>query len=327
MMSAAGAAAPPVALPELPGLPANLNFDAPDAPELSDADLSFLLRWRALSAAAAATSPSDATAAAAEDAAALRQHVLAVWRDIKATAHVYRCVQALSFLTPRAPRHPGWGALLSSHAAAAAASAPFLVADVGCAFGQDTRALIAAGVPPACCVASDVHDAYWRAGLRLFGDDDSTARASGLLAAVRPAFGDWAAPLDAADDVAAGLEGALDGALLMFVLHVLSREQCDRLLARLARCAKPGGVLLGAAVGAATAGEWALTPDGAAPRWLHSEASLAEALAAAGWDGAVSVVAAPPGEWEEGPAPPAAHPHMAHVLRLQFSAAKRSGGC
>jgi SAM-dependent methyltransferase len=322
-MSAAGAAAPP------PALTANLNFDAPDAPELSDADLSFLLRWRAHSASATSPSVAAAADAAADDAAALRQHVLAVWRDIKATAHVYRCVQTLSFLTPRAPHHPGWGVLLASHAAAAAASAPFLVADVGCAFGQDTRALVAAGVPPACCVAADVHDAYWRAGLRLFGDIDNSAAgaaASGRLAAVRPAFGDWAAPLDAADDVAAGLEGALDGALLMFVLHVLSRLQCDRLLARLARCAKPGGVLLGAAVGAATAGEWALTPDGAAPRWLHSEASLAEALTAAGWDGAVSVVAAPPGEWEEGPAPPVAHPSMAHVLRLQFSAAKRGSG-
>ena len=255
---------------------------------------------------------------------ALREHVLAVWRDIKAEAHVYRCVQALAFLTPRAPRHPAYAPLLERGRAAAAAGEHFAVADVGCCFGQDTRALIADGLPPSCCVAADLHDTYWRAGLRLFGDVDCPSR----LAGVRCAFGNWAAPADATSDPAAGLARSLDGCICMFVLHVLSREQCMNLLARLARCAKPGAVLLGAAVGAREAGEWARTPDCSAPRWLHSEATLADALRASGWDGTVDVRAAAPGEWDEGGSTPMLGSHasaggaLEHVLRLQFTATK-----
>jgi hypothetical protein len=41
-----------------------------------------------------------------EELAALRAHTLAVWREVKAAAHVFRCVQTLSFLQPRARLHP-----------------------------------------------------------------------------------------------------------------------------------------------------------------------------------------------------------------------------
>jgi hypothetical protein len=140
---------------------------------------------------------------------------------------------------------------------------------------------------------------------------------------VRTAFGDWAAPQGAPGDVAAAMAASLDGSLCMFVLHVLSLQQSQQLLARLARCTKPGGLLLGAAVGASVAGEWARTPDGTAPRWLHSEASLREALVAAGWDDNVCVEAAPAGEWGAGAGPPAGMANEQNMRRLQFSASKR----
>ncbi len=77
----------------------------------------------------------------------------------------------------------------------------------------------------------------------------------------------------------------------MQVLHVLSQAQCVQFLTRLARCARDGAVLVGACVGVASeqAGEWMRTPDGQAPRWLHSRTSLADMLRATGWGEQVDV--------------------------------------
>lgn len=75
------------------------------------------------------------------------------------------------------------------------------------------------------------------------------------------------------------------------MLHVLSRAQSSSLLARLSRCARAGTILVGAAVGRlGDATEWALTPDGSAPRWLHSPETLRTELVASGWTEAVDVV-------------------------------------
>ena len=280
-----------------------LSFDAASPPPLPPSSLAFLLRWRGLPAA-----PDDASLDA------LRAEVLAAWRAVKAEAHVYRCVQQLSFLTPRAPHHPHYAALL----ARLAADGPDRradVADVGAAFGQEARALVADGVPPSRLLVADVSDAYWRAGVRIFDGGDAERMAH---AATR--WGDWAASDDGgAADIASGL--SLSGVLCYYVLHVLSRQQSAGLLRRLRRAAAPGCVLLGACVGAATAGEWALTPDGSAPRWLHSAESLTHLLSDAGW-GDVSVEANEPSDGlMRPPAGDVAHAALlARALHLQFSA-------
>jgi hypothetical protein len=79
-------------------------------------------------------------------------------------------------------------------------------------------------------------------------------------------------------------------------------------------------MLLGACVGSATAGEWALTPDGTAPRWLHSAASLAQLRRDTGWCD-VAVEGTEPSDGLMQPAAGDAHAAMlAQALHLQFSA-------
>ena len=296
-----------------PATSAVLSFDAPSPPPLPASSLAFLLRWRGHGP--EAPPPSDAALDA------LRAEVLAAWRDVKAEAHVYRCVQNLDFLTPRAPRHPRYAALLSHLAAARRHGAAADVLDVGAAFGQEARALVADGVPAPTVVAADVCDAYWRAGARIFDGGVDGEAAAARMADVRTRWGDWAAAGDGggADDPAAGLR--LGGALCFYVMHVLSRPQGDALLARLRRAAAPGAMLLGACVGAAEAGEWALTPDGAAPRWLHSAASLADALRQAGWCHVSVAETDGDGMMDSSPAADDAALRAARVRHLQFSAA------
>ena len=271
-----------------------LSFDSAEIRPLTDADLEFLLSWLALPPAGESITDAEKES--------LRQHIVQVWRETKAIAHVYRCVQTLSFLTPRARKHPRYASLLEG---ARAKGADFRVLDIGAAFGQDDRALIVDGVPPASITAVDVTDAYWSAGARLF--DAVPGHPTHALDGVHFIRGDWASPRAAAGeaDVASAFFGKVDVALCMFVLHVLSKAQVSALLARISACLLPGGLLIGVAAGALSPIEWALTPDGSAPRWLHSAASLREELVAAGFDN-IDVVE-DTRQWEEGaPMPTAA---------------------
>jgi SAM-dependent methyltransferase len=270
-----------------------LSFDHPDARPISEQDLAFLARWRC------GQTQGASVHASSDSSVCSPAHVLRVWRDTKARYHVYRCVQSLSFLSPRLTRHNAYPMLLA-YLTSPGATGGFL--DVGCCFGQDTRAVILDGVAPDRCVVGDIHPGYWNAGLRLFGDvplgsdacltvgdGEADVAAGGGVSTVRTAFGDWAAPfpvptVDAGiPDVAAPFLKSLDGAACQYVLHVLSREGVSCLLRRVAACGRPGCVLVGACVGARLPGEWALRPDGGAPRWLHSAESLQGELEAAGW--------------------------------------------
>ena len=184
-------------------------------------------------------------------------------------------------------------------------------------------------------MASDINDAYWRAGLRLFGDDDHDDASP--IHGVSTLFGDWSTPIETpalSKDIAVqfydgptGL-GGLDAVLCQLVLHVLSLDQSRYLLTRLAKCTKAGGILVGSCVGAHIAGSWARTPDGRAPRWLFSPAELRQELMDAGW-GEVSVIEAPRDETD--PAWKAINNRLANLgrakntpqrgfIRLQFYA-------
>ena len=148
---------------------------------------------------------------------------------------------------------------------------------MGCALGQEARALLADGVPPASLLATDVVPTLWEAGKVFFDDAEHN------VADVQVAFGDWAAAQDVPGDVAAPFLGSFDALLSMLVLHVLSREQQRNMLARLARVAKPGCLLLGLCVGSEHApGEWRMMSS-QSKRWLCTADSLKEELAAAGW--------------------------------------------
>ena len=114
------------------------------------------------------------------DLAALRQHVVAVWRRAcSGGAPVYLCVRALMFLEPRLRGHPAYQRALQlmqdARAAAAgdasgasgssdgAAAPPPLWIDVGAAVGTDARQLRLDGVGAGELLALDVPDAqhYW----------------------------------------------------------------------------------------------------------------------------------------------------------------------
>ena len=296
----------------------NLNFDAAGARPITDDDLTFMLGWRGLPIAAASEAQKHAA----------REHVMAAWKDAKSSAHVYRCVQSLSFLKPRAALHPTYATLVAE---ATAGVAEYRIADVGAAFGQDTRRLIMDGVSPGSILPVDITSVYWRAGELIF---DGVVEGLPPPIAASPSLlvGDWAVPVDTAPACsAAPYFGSLNAALCMFVLHVLSREQSAALLRTLAACLRPGGLLLGSAVGAAVAGAWALTPDGTQSRWLHSAESLTAELAAAGFTDVV--VGADSHPWEAGavPIPPPSSVSVPSAgaggsggsdpaLRLQFSA-------
>lgn len=233
---------------------------------LAAEELAFFLRWRGKA------EPFDVASLAEAEA-----HVLKEWRELCSSGHSYRCVQSLAFLRPHITRHPAYASLLER------SKAPdFRVADVGCALGQETRALLLDGVREESVLATDVSPKLWEAGKRFFDSEERNA------SRLQTAFGDWAAP-PGAEDVATPFAGSFDALLSMLVLHVLSHEQQTQMLRRLARVAKPGCLLLGTCVGSEHApGVWSLLSNKDASRWLQTADSLAAELAEAGWSRNVS---------------------------------------
>ena len=267
--------------PTFPG-PAGDRLSPTELRALMPDDLGLLLRWRH------AGSPPEVDAAllVAEDA-----HIRSTYAELLASgAHVYRCIASVSFLHARLPKLPSYQLLRNRFAAVGHS---FTVADMGCAFGQDTRELLFLGVSPANVLAADVTDAYWQFGRRVFGDAaDGTAERS--VGGVTTSFADWAAPPGDNNDVVSPFAGSRDAVVCLFVLHVLSRQQTTHLLTRLARLVKPGGLLVGACVGCSDSehgGEWGVVPGGKSttPRWLHSPQSLQAELVACGWTQSVAV--------------------------------------
>lgn len=257
--------------------PAGDRLSPTELRALTPDDLGLLMRWRHATRRAPGV---DAALLAAEDA-----HVRSTYAQLLASgAHIYRCIASVSFLHARLPKLPSYKLLQDR---LTACGDTFTVADVGCAFGQDTREVLLLGVKPANVLAADVTDAYWQFGCQVFGDAaDGTAERS--VGDVTTSFADWAAPPGDADDVVTPYAGTRDAVVCLFVLHVLSRSQVTHLLTRLARLVKPGGLLVGACVGCSDGqwgGEWGVVPGGqsATPRWLHSPQSLEAELASCGW--------------------------------------------
>lgn len=244
-----------------------VSYDSPEIRQLSFEDLAFLMRWKGLQLDEQQTN-------------ALRNQVIKVWQEIKQVAHTYRCVQTMTFLNPKVTELEGYRALITEAKAQAAERKPFPWLDIGCAFGQNTRALVADGVSPEEITVADIHDRYWQAGYRLYGDSE-TKDAAMSLRGVHTVFGDWAVPLTSEEASVYG--NKFRAIICMSVLHVLSKAQCKALLERLAVCGASGCRLLGLTGGAKSPTDWARTPDGSAPRFLHSAASLKQALQEAGW--------------------------------------------
>ena len=155
--------------------------------------------------------------------------------------------------------------------------------------GQETRALIVDGVEPLSITTSDVHEAYWQAGRRIFIDDGTRTDAPYTVDGVTEIWGDWTTPLT--NKFVADIKGKFDAVLCKNVHHALSEQQSEYFHARLVRVLKSGGVLFGTAVGRVSARLWARNPENTANRYLHDKDSLEQSLRRAGFDGDITVIA------------------------------------
>jgi len=238
------------------------NHDYKDLPsrDLVPDDVAFLRRWIG-----------DSDRPVEE----LTAHIQRVQADLRASQHVYRCIATFMFLKPRVLEH---FALPDAKRIAKERGSGFALLEIGTCLGQDARALILEGIPPSSITASDLHGAYWKAGMDLFLDTESPHHG---IENVRAVFGDWAAD-PSTPGIAAGHVSAFDTVTCFNVLHVLSAVQVDNLLGRIAFVLRPGGIVFGITVGAVEAGDWGATPDGSATRWLHSPATLEAAFHRAG---------------------------------------------
>lgn len=310
-----------------------LCFNSSTERELEREDIAFLHEWweatRRLGG-TAASSNSTTDVSLGDDELSLEQQRLAelvreVWYQVKQELHVYRCVQTMAFLVPRIRLHPRYDLLLerarriSAQVAAeeedlieerstgdAGATPTTLTArqrpssfgrilDVGTCFGQEARALMLdTGLPNRHFVVADIHDGYWRAGMKIFGDNEPESKS---LDGIVECWGDWGAPAadpPAEGDLAAPVLASCDIILNFYILHVLTRAQSVAMLRRMRQCARPGAILVGVCVGAHEPMEWGLTPDGKETRWLYSAASLREELICAGWSVDLEVSASSP---------------------------------
>jgi SAM-dependent methyltransferase len=186
------------------------------------------------------------------------------------------------YLNPRLYKHPNYFQVINL---AKSKGSDYKLLDVGSCFGQEVRGLIADGVSPSSITITDLHDYYWKAGKRLYFDDESNK-----LDGVTTIFGDFATdPADIEKDISQDLTASFDCVICQAIFHVLSKKQSHFMIQRLFNVLKPGGILLGQCVGAPQAREWAFTPDGSAPRWLYSAESLTKELKSAGFTGEVKV--------------------------------------
>eukprot|EP00475_Leptophrys_vorax_P018592 TRINITY_DN25451_c0_g1_i2.p1 TRINITY_DN25451_c0_g1~~TRINITY_DN25451_c0_g1_i2.p1 ORF type:complete len:333 (-),score=101.08 TRINITY_DN25451_c0_g1_i2:62-919(-) len=199
--------------------------------------------------------------------------------DIKASKlHVYRCIQSLSFLTPKIQNTLVYEEMLKRIDSVE-------IADLGCAFGQETRKLLLDGVKPKKITAIDLHDGYWNLSKKLFKDGDSI---DSVL--VNTVFGDLAKPVEhgGLDLENLDLLDKFDYAFALAVLHCLSQEQIEVFLSNVFKILKPnsGAKFFGWNVGTSTiAGNpiGAKTPQGNAERFWHTTESLRQLLNSKGF--------------------------------------------
>ena len=246
-----------------------LNLNLHDDCSVSDTDLDFLALYT--------------QGGPFEDVSEEVRRVKAVWRRVKARLHTYRCVESLAFLVPKVQMFEGYGRLLELCKEKKAVK----VADIGCCFGQDIRRLILDGIPPSMIWAIDVVDGYWSAGLELYRDlgaDQSDHAQKHRIDRVHTLFCDLTAT-DLSEGVATSLlTRDFNCLILKNVFHVLSLDQGERLVARMAQMLHKGGFVMGICIGAEQAKSWARTPDGRSTRYLHSAQTMRDLLLRNGFE-------------------------------------------
>ncbi|GAB4818868.1 hypothetical protein N2152v2_005914 [Parachlorella kessleri] len=214
-----------------------------------------------------------------------------------------------------------------------------LVADIGCAVGTDVRALRADGIAAEQLLALDVTSDFWNAGLQLFRDADhppctavfgDITSSDFLLSSPAPPVSiPSSGPAFAATrgNGMGHLMGAVQVASCTAVLHVLPEDGVSKLLSKVLLLLRPGGLLLGSAVGAHTPGEWEVAYRPGQRRYLHSVDSLRQLLQRTGYENVEVEVAQrdsedamPAGVRERIDAHVGQHPERGARQMLRFSA-------
>jgi len=223
----------------------------------------------------------------------LRKHILAIHSEIENNAHVYRCISIFNYLNPKIRQLPWYTEVVE---AAKRLQSGYSILDLGTCFGQETRALIDDGVSPKSITVSDIHDVYWKAGLRLYLDDSTLPHGKDRSKDVKSIFGDWAVDLAAPNDIAQNLQNSFDCVISLAILHVLSKKQSKNMLRRISRVLKTGGILIGYCAGVVgQSQEWWNTPDDKDKRWLYCAQDLKDEFSSVGMTDIV-VVETP---WED----------------------------
>jgi SAM-dependent methyltransferase len=239
----------------------NMNFGLERVPEITDDKLEFLSQY---------TKEKDLNK--------LRAHVKAFIEDIRASKlHVYRCIQTVRFLQSKIQKTKSYEEIIKRIDS-------IEVADLGCAFGQETRRLILDGIPAKKITALDLHDGYWKLGQTLFMDTDKISNQ------VDTVFGDFAKPASQGgiDIEQNKLSNRFDYAFAFAVLHCLSQTQVEEFVSNVFKILKPNSKakFFGNNVGMPDQPGnevGAQTPDGQAERFWHTAESLEKLLTSKGF--------------------------------------------
>ncbi|GAB4818867.1 hypothetical protein N2152v2_005913 [Parachlorella kessleri] len=235
-----------------------------------------------------------------QDLAAVKGRLLLVWRQLMAgPPPIYGCIREMLFLEPKLRMHPCYSQALQLVSGAGDGTTAPLWVDIGCAVGTDVRALRMDGVGANQLLAIDVTPTFWNAGLQLFGDADHPPCPAVFGDITSDAFlpPAGAGPVSMAcqpftalaqEAAKAGnlghLVGAVQVASSVAVLHVLPEEGVTKLLTKMLLLLRPGGLLLGNAMGADSPGDWEVAYHPGQRRYLHSAGSLHKELQRVGYE-------------------------------------------
>jgi len=195
----------------------------------------------------------------------LREHVLKLKAELAEKLHVYRCIDRNMFLFPRIAALSTYNRIVETFRDRYQNGASFKVADIGCAFGTDTRKLLVDGCRSEDVYAIDVHPGYWDFGLQLFGDKDKLKVNSIFTNVAIPEFSEQHPTLlNTFDFVYTGA-----------VLHVFAKDEVEAFLRNLLKMLVSGGTYFGTTGIALEPTETIVkTPSGEKFRYLHSAESL-----------------------------------------------------
>ncbi|KAJ3033728.1 hypothetical protein HDV00_005878 [Rhizophlyctis rosea] len=198
----------------------------------------------------------------------LREHVIDLVQEIKKSHHTYACIANILFLEPRIQNQPYYSTFIQRQ------SPTTKTLEVGVCFGTDLRRYVQDGVAASSVTVADLDDSYWKFGGKLYRDEGKLGKIGG----VKTVFGDFAGEEGAektVDIAKEELEGQFDFLINMLVLHVFSKNECRRFLARLFACLRSGGVLFGQCGGSTQEGPYeAQNVSGTEVRWRHTADSL-----------------------------------------------------